>query len=120
MVCADPDAFARRRAAFALAVFPSPSTVDALLPALRDGDVGVRCAVAYTIGCSGDQRATGILISLLSDSADEVREAAVLRLGEIGDEQVAATLEPLTMDRTGAEGVRVFAQAAVERIRARS
>lgn len=116
----DPDPFARSRAAYALAAYPGAQTVDALLPALRDSDVTVRCAAAYAIGCSGDRRATGILISLLSDRASEVREAAVLRLGEIGDERVAQTLEPLTLDHTSADGVRVFAQAAVERIRGRS
>lgn len=120
MVRDDPDPFARGRAAYALATFAGSEVVDALLPALRDPDAGVRCAVAYAIGCSGDRRATGILISLLSDCADDVREAAVLRLGEIGDEQVARTLEPLTFDQTSAEGVRAFAQAAVERIRSRS
>lgn len=116
----DADAFVRGRVAYALGAFPGSVSVDALLPALRDADAGVRCAVAYAIGCSGDRRATGILISLLSDHADQVREAAVLRLGEIGDEQVAETLEPLTLDQTGAQGVRAFAVAAVERIRSRS
>lgn len=120
MVRDDPDAFARGRAAYALATFPGSATVDALLPALRDPDAEVRCAIAYSIGCSGDRRAMGILIALLSDCAVEVREAAVLRLGEIGDERVAETLESLTIDQTGAGGVRAFAQAAVERIRSRS
>ncbi|HKV83559.1 MAG TPA: HEAT repeat domain-containing protein [Ktedonobacterales bacterium] len=116
---ADPDPFVRARAVYALAALPGVATVNTLLPALRDPDSGVRCAAAYAIGCSGDQRAAGLLLGLLTDPSLEVREAAVLRLGEIADERSLPSLEPLTRDPTGAEHVRAFALAAVERIRGR-
>ncbi|MGH2485076.1 MAG: HEAT repeat domain-containing protein, partial [Ktedonobacterales bacterium] len=119
---ADADPFVRARAIYALAALaalPGAATVNALLPALCDADSSVRCAAAYAIGCSGDQRVVGVLLGLLTDPAADVREAAVLRLGEISDERSLASLEPLTLDLTGTEHVRAFAVAAVERIRGR-
>ena len=60
----DADPFVRARAVYALAMLPGVATLNTLLPALRDPDAGVRCAAAYAIGCSGDQRAVGVLLIL--------------------------------------------------------
>lgn len=54
---------------------------------LREGDAGVREALAFTLGRIGDARGLPTLQQLVADPAAEVRRAAALSLGLLGVEQ---------------------------------
>jgi HEAT repeat protein len=89
----DPNPMVRAVAASAVSSLPADEAVPALLPLLADKDEFVRREVVYALGHTRSRKATSTLIELLqTDKEESVRAAAVVGLGEIGDETAVVPL----------------------------
>ncbi|MBE2272322.1 MAG: HEAT repeat domain-containing protein [Anaerolinea sp.] len=76
----------QRQAIYRLLELSDPSTIPALLEALRDKNVEIRSVAAEALGTIGDEAALdGLEDVLRSDDDDSVRAAAAKALGTIGD-----------------------------------
>ncbi len=82
----DTEAIVRATAADSVVFLPTAEAASALLPLLDDQDPFVRTEAAYALGTAGDAVAARPLIRLLeSDKIMEVRDAAAVALGRLGD-----------------------------------
>jgi beta-lactamase regulating signal transducer with metallopeptidase domain len=79
----DDDSRVRRYAAWALGELEDGRGVGPLIEGLRDSDADVRLVAAWALGEIKDHRAIDPLIGALGDRDPIVREMAVLALGEI-------------------------------------
>jgi len=114
------DIFTRRQVIEALAEVKDPSSVDILINALGDKDLGSNCDdIAEALGKKGDKSAVPALIGVLEnsnyswDSWD--REAAAEALGEIGDESALEALKQASKEDE-IEDVREACMEAVDKI----
>lgn len=83
----------RVAAAHAIVSLPSDEAANLLLPLLKDKDEFVRRETAFALGKSRSRAATTALVDLmLHDKKPSVRGAAVVALGQIGDENALAAL----------------------------
>jgi len=110
--------FLREAAAKALGEFRQAESVEALIAALRDKDVGVRGAAASALGKTGDARAVEPLVACLHDVDEYVRTPAARALGEIGDPRALNALAMASRDRILM--VSEFAQEAIQAIKGRA
>lgn len=67
-----------------------------LVAILGSSNAEQRVQVCMILGCRGKRSSTPVLIELLRDPENSVREAALRALGEIGDPKAAAAVEKLT------------------------
>lgn len=74
----------RAMAAFALGVFASPDSIDALTQAISRGPSPVAAAATEALGRIGGPRAVEVLTRQLSSRDSAVRSAAAVGLGEAG------------------------------------
>lgn len=89
----DSDAMVRAVAASALLSLPAEERVAALVPLLSEKDEFVRREVVYALGHTKSRRATTVLIERLqTDKEESVKAAAIVALGEIGDETAVVPL----------------------------
>jgi HEAT repeat protein len=103
----------RATAARAVLSLPADEAAAALLPLLQDRNEFVRQETAYALGETRSRSAVPALIGLLErEKQDSVRGAAVVALGQIGDE---AAVVPLSQILT----LRVPASGFINRIRRR-
>jgi HEAT repeat protein len=76
----------QRQAIYRLLDLADPTTIPALLEALRDEHAEIRSVAAEALGAIGDNDALeGLEDALLTDESDDVRAAAAKALGTIGD-----------------------------------
>ena len=111
------DIFTRRQVIEALAEIKDPSSVDILINALGDKDLGSNCDdIAEALGKKGDKSAVPALIDVLKNSNRSWnREAAAEALGEIGDESAIEDLEQVS-EEDEEEGIREVCRKAIEKI----
>ena len=95
-----------------------PSAVPALIRALRDSDLRVRCVAAWALGELGDRRAVEPLIAALKDEWEVVRRIAAEVLGKLGDARAVEPLKELLGDEQ--DFVRAAAAEALKRLRGKS
>jgi HEAT repeat protein len=110
--------FLREASAKALGEIGQAESVEALIAALQDKDVGVRGAAAAALGKTGDARAVEPLVACLHDVDEYVRTPAARALGEIGDPRALNALAMASRDRVLM--VREFAQEAIQAIKGRA
>jgi HEAT repeat protein len=102
----DSSGIVRATAARAVLSLSSEEAAAALLPALQDRDEFVRQETAYALGETRSRTATPALIALLlKEKKDGVRGAAVVALGQIGDESAVIPLAELIGRRVPASGI---------------
>lgn len=95
----DADSIVRATSITAVLSLPPEESAASLLPLLNDKDVLVRREAAYALGKTKSPTAVSLLIDLLRfDKVDEVRGAAAVALGAIGNE---AAVTPLLGVLTG-------------------
>jgi HEAT repeat protein len=83
----------RVAATTAILWLPADESAALLLPLLKDKDIFVRQETAYALGKARSRAGTNPLIALLGVEKDSgVRGAAVVALGQIGDETAVVTL----------------------------
>lgn len=102
----DSSAIVRATAARAVLSLSPDEAAALLLPLLQDRDEFVRQETAYALGETRSRTATPALIALLEkEKQDGVRGAAVVTLGQIGDEAAVITLAELLGRRVAASGI---------------
>ena len=95
----DAEPIVRATSIAAVLSLPPEESAPSLLPLLNDKDVLVRREAAYALGKTKSHTAVPLLIDLLRfDKVDEVRGAAAVSLGDIGNE---AAVIPLIAVLTG-------------------
>ena len=95
----DAESIVRATSIAAVLSLPPEESAASLLPLLSDKDVLVRREAAYALGKTRSHTAVPLLIDLLRfDKVDEVRGAAAVALGNIGNE---AAVTPLLGVLTG-------------------
>ena len=94
----DPDSDLRIYAALALGERSEPEAVPALLSALDDPDSNVRCQAIEALGKIGSAAATERLVALALASNFAEAFAALDALAIIGDRRIASRLLPLLSD----------------------
>jgi HEAT repeat protein len=104
---ADPSTIVRATAASALAALPAEESVPALVPLLSDKDEFLRQQVCYALGATRSRMAVAPLVErLTTDKFDSVRAAAVVALGQIGDESAVVSLAEVLSGRGSAPAVK--------------
>jgi HEAT repeat protein len=89
----DAESIVRATSIAAVSFLPSEESAASLLPLLNDKDVLVRREAAYALGKTKSHTAVPLLIDLLRfDQEDEVRGAAAVALGAIGNEAAVIPL----------------------------
>lgn len=89
----DPLPIVRATSASAILSLPASESAANLMPLLNDKDEFVRREVAYALGVTRSRAAVSLLIERLqTDKIDEVRGAAAVALGEIGDDGAVVAL----------------------------
>lgn len=90
------------QAIYRLLELSDPTTIPALLEALRDKNAEIRSVAAEALGVIGEDAALqGLEDALLMDENDDVRVAAAKALGTIGDStSVPALLQALKTENT--------------------
>lgn len=89
----DVESIVRATSIAALSALPPGESAASLLPLLNDKDVLVRREAAYALGKTRTHTAVPLLIDLLRfDKIDEVRGAAAVALGAIGNEAAVIPL----------------------------
>jgi len=89
----DPIPIVRATAAYALLSLPREEAAMALIPLLQDKDEFVRQQASYALGRTRSRAAISPLIDRSrTDKKDSVRAAAVVALGQIGDESAVVAL----------------------------
>lgn len=127
----DPLPIVRATATSAVLSLPSEESAAALMPLLTDRDEFVRREAAYALGQTRSRSAVPALIERVnSDKSDQVRAAAIVGLGHIGDEsavvELAQVLSPISSAKKQKqkskenEFVLRAAAQALGRIRSRS
>jgi len=102
----DSAAIVRATAARAVLSLSPDEAAALLLPLLQDRDEFVRQETTYALGETRSRTATPALIALLEkEKKDGVRGAAVVTLGQIGDEAAVITLAELLGRRVPASGI---------------
>jgi len=105
-----PDTRVRQAAANGLSAnVRDPRAVDALLVAMKDKDLGVRCAALASLGEQRDRRAVPSLLEVLQKSEDKelyVRIEAARSLGEIRDLRAFGPLLVLFKDQNAPKYLR--------------
>jgi HEAT repeat protein len=102
----DSEAIIRATAARAVLSLPSDEAAALLLPNLQDRDEFVRQETAYALGQTKSRAAASALVTLLEkEKKDGVRGAAVVALGQIGDESAVIQLSQLLNRRLPASGI---------------
>ncbi|MCU1266877.1 MAG: hypothetical protein JWM21_3195 [Acidobacteria bacterium] len=100
---ADPSPMVRATAAYALSALPAEESVPALVPLLNDKDEFLRQQVCYALGAARSRAGVAPLIERLTmDQFDSVRAAAVVALGQIGDESAVVALAEVLSLRSSA------------------
>ena len=83
----------RATAVFSIVYLPPDEALAVLSPNLQDKSALVRRETAYALGKVGNRNATDLLLQLFqNDKIIEVKNAAVVALGEIGDVSAVAEL----------------------------
>ena len=96
----DKEPIVRATAAGSVVFLPGPEAAAALLPLLNDRDEFVRREAAYALGDVHDRSATAPLLRLMAgDKVFEVRTAAAVALGKIGDPTAVNALAALLRSR---------------------
>jgi HEAT repeat protein len=104
---ADPATIVRATAASALAALPAEESVPALVPLLSDKDEFLRQQVCYALGATRSRMAVAPLVErLTTDKFDSVRAAAVVALGQIGDESAVVSLAELLSGRSSSPAAK--------------
>lgn len=89
----DAESIVRATSIAAVLSLPPEESSPSLLPLLNDKDILVRREAAYALGKTKSQTAVPLLIDLLRfDKVDEVRGAAAVALGSIGNEAAVIPL----------------------------
>ena len=89
----DAESIVRATSITAVSSLPPEESTASVLPLLNDKDVLVRREAAYALGRAKSHTAIPLLIDLLRfDKEDEVRGAAAVALGDIGNEAAVNTL----------------------------
>jgi HEAT repeat protein len=103
----DSVAIVRATAARSVLALPGDEAAALLVPRLQDRDAFVRQETAYAIGETRSRRAVPELVALLLKKKEEdgVRGAAVVALGQIGDEGAVVPLAELLGRRIPAGGI---------------
>jgi HEAT repeat protein len=112
------NAIERKRLAFALASANDERAVEPLCGLLRDRNQSwsVRRTAATHLGKLKSVRAVSALTRALNDHDNDVREAAIKALAEIGDRSPLATLE-IVAAKDKYENVKKAAAAAIQKLR---
>ncbi len=96
----DKNLIVRASAAASVVFAPKPEASAALIPLLNDTDEFVRRESAYALGDVRDRSATAPLIRLMQDDKIiEVRTAAAIALGKIGDASAINSLSTILKTR---------------------
>lgn len=99
---ADAVAIVKVSAAGAILSLPADESVRSLIPLISDIDEFVRREAAYALGKTRSPLAVPALTELLlNDKIDEVRGAAAVALGEIGDETAVSPLASVLNPQIG-------------------
>jgi len=111
------DIFTRRQVIEALAEVEDPSSVDILINALGDEDLGSNCDdIAEALGKKEDKSAVWALIDVLENSNYSWdRKAAAKALGEIGDKSALDALKQASKEDED-EDVREACMEAIDKI----
>lgn len=104
----------RESAAYALGKIMDVNAIPRLLPLFSDKNIYVRIAAAHAISCKGTV-ALKVLIDLLKDQNEAVREASTYALGEIGDEKTVPYIIEMLSDKDSF--VKISAARALGRLR---
>jgi ATP-dependent DNA helicase RecQ len=95
----------------------SPDNVPALIEALKDSDVNIRCLAVIALGKSGARHAVEPIMALLQNEAiSQIREFAVSALGLIRDARARPLLEKIAADKTEFDHLQKLARNALERL----
>lgn len=90
----------RATAAYSVIFLPPNEAVQALLPNLRDKSVLVRRETAYALGEVKSANATNPLLQILQGDKDlQVREAAAVSMGKVGDVSAVEALVKILSQR---------------------
>ncbi|HEV7395844.1 MAG TPA: HEAT repeat domain-containing protein [Pyrinomonadaceae bacterium] len=101
----DPAPIVRATAVGSVGSLPAEEAAGALLPLLSDLDEFVRQQTAYALGFTKSRRAVAPLLERLNvDKMDSVRAAAVVALGQIGDEAAVVPLVEVLSSTTDSKG----------------
>ncbi len=103
----DSAAIVRATAARSVLALPAEEAAALLLSRLQDKDAFVRQETAYALGETRSRQAVQALVALLQskEKEDGVRGAAVVALGQIGDEAAVIPLAELLGRRVPAGGI---------------
>ena len=102
----DSSSIVRATAARAVLSLSPAEAAALLLPLLQDKDEFVRQETAYALGETRSRTATPALVALLEkEKKDGVRGAAVVALGQIGDEAAVILWQSLLGRRVPASGI---------------
>ena len=96
-----------------------PRAVNLLLNALDDGDAMVRLEAVNAIATIGLKSAVEKVMERLKDDHEEVRRAAAIALGKLGDRSALVLLDEVARG-DGASAVRILAKLAIGAIGERS
>jgi HEAT repeat protein len=101
----DPIPIVRATATGAVGSLSSEEAAGALLPLLSDLDEFVRQQTAYALGLTKSRRAVAPLLERLNvDKMDSIRAAAIVALGQIGDEAAVVPLVGVLSPMAAAKG----------------
>ena len=108
----------------ALGRIEHPSTVDLLLPFLDSHTPAERAWVLYALGNTRSPRVLKRIIAALNDENLDVRESAILALGDFGDTSVLPKLERIASSDTSlvesyGRTIGHVAREAIEKIKKR-
>ena len=102
----DSSAIVRATAAHAVLSLLPDEAAALLLPLLQDRDEFVRQETAYALGDTRSRTSVSALVTILGrDKKDSVRGAAVVALGQIGDDSAVVPLTQLLSRRIPASGL---------------
>lgn len=112
----DKSEIVRATAASSVIFLPSDEAAHALLPLLRDKDVLVRKEAAYALGITRSASPVRPLIELIQkDKIQEIKDAATVALGEIGDASAVDALRQI-LTRRPKDEEEFFRRAAARSI----
>ena len=109
----DKDPIVRATAASSVVFMPSDEAASVLIPLLGDKDEFVRREAAFAAGEAGHNSATPAILRLLqTDKSFEVKAAAAVALGKIGDPAAVASLTAILRDRPSEDNEFIRRSAA--------
>jgi HEAT repeat protein len=101
----------QRSAVIAMGRSANQAWIDPILPCLNNPSPSLRAVAARAAGELELRAATPVLIELLEDVHDQVRESAIWSLGQIGGDQARETLQTMQASLDGEPFQEVIEQA---------